>query len=154
MNEQWRPVSGFEGAYDVSNQGRVRSIARVSEGRPRVVAGRILRATRTDEGYERVTLFRGRHRFTKRVHRLVLEAFVGPCPDGMEACHNDGDPTRSVLENLRWDTQSENTFDRVRHGTHPMARRETCPRGHRYSRTDSRGWRVCDACKNERRRAA
>jgi hypothetical protein len=50
------------------------------------------------------------------VHRLVLEAFVGPCPIGMECCHNDGDPTNNRLENLRWDTHRANGRDASLHG--------------------------------------
>jgi hypothetical protein len=54
------------------------------------------------------------HRF---VHRLVLEAFDKPCPDGMEACHDpDPDPTNNRIENLRWDTHAANMRDSVRHG--------------------------------------
>lgn len=52
------------------------------------------------------------------VHRLVLEWFVGPCPEGMEACHNDGDSTNNRLDNLRWDTRKANIIDSVKHGTH------------------------------------
>jgi len=44
----------------------------------------------------------------KWVHRLVLEAFVGPCPAGTECCHGDGDPTNNHVENLRWDTHATN----------------------------------------------
>lgn len=51
------------------------------------------------------------------VHRLVLEAFVGPCPAGMECCHEDGDPGNNRLTNLRWDTHAGNMQDAVRHGT-------------------------------------
>lgn len=54
-----------------------------------------------------------------RVHRLVLEAFVGPCPPGMECCHNNGNPADNRLENLRWDTRSANCLDAVQHGTSP-----------------------------------
>lgn len=53
------------------------------------------------------------------VHRLVLEAFVGPCPDGMEGCHNDGNAANNTLANLRWDTRSANVVDAYRHGTLP-----------------------------------
>lgn len=56
-------------------------------------------------------------RSTRMVHRLILEAFVGPCPPGMEACHWNGNPTDNRLENLRWDTPQENTNDKYRHGT-------------------------------------
>jgi len=51
------------------------------------------------------------------IHRLVLTLFVGPCPPGMQCCHNDGDPKNGRLSNLRWDTVLANGKDRVRHGT-------------------------------------
>lgn len=50
------------------------------------------------------------------VHRLVLLAFVGPCPEGMEGCHNDGNPHNNALSNLRWDSDKANQADRERHG--------------------------------------
>ncbi len=52
-----------------------------------------------------------------RVHRVVMEAFVGPCPDGMEVCHGDGDPMNARLDNLRYDTRKANHADKKRHGT-------------------------------------
>lgn len=51
------------------------------------------------------------------VSRMVLELFVGPCPEGMEACHNDGDRTNNHVDNLRWDTHINNERDKVLHGT-------------------------------------
>jgi predicted XRE-type DNA-binding protein len=57
------------------------------------------------------------------IHRLVLEAFVGPCPAGMEACHfPDRDPDNNHLENLRWGTKSDNAKDAMQHGTHSSLR--------------------------------
>jgi hypothetical protein len=50
------------------------------------------------------------------VHRLVLETFRGPCPEGMEGCHNDGNQLNNRLENLRWDTHLANVKDRAKHG--------------------------------------
>jgi hypothetical protein len=67
----------------------------------------------TDGGYLDVQI-RGEHRL---VHRLVLEMFVGPCPAGMEAAHNNGDPSDNRLDNLRWATPASNQSDRVEHGT-------------------------------------
>lgn len=55
-----------------------------------------------------------------KIHRLILEAFVGPAPDGLIACHNDGDRLNNALSNLRWDTQSSNRRDAYRHGTAPI----------------------------------
>lgn len=59
----------------------------------------------------------------KLVHRLVLEAFVGPCPDGMECRHLDGNPTNNKLENLCWGTHEENWQDQLAHGKVPFGER-------------------------------
>lgn len=67
-------------------------------------------------GHTRVLLER-KHNF--QVHRLILLTFVGPCPDGMECCHNDGNAANNRRENLRWDTYKANAKDRIAHGTHP-----------------------------------
>lgn len=56
-----------------------------------------------------------RHRWG--VSRLVLTVFVGPCPVGLECCHEDGNPTNNAVENLRWDTRQSNVDDKKRHGT-------------------------------------
>ena len=125
--EKWKSVVGYEGFFDVSSLGGVRSISRVSNrGRP--VGGKTLKPHKTPKGYMRVALWVDGCPKKFFVHRLVLEAFVGPCPDGMEGCHNDGDRGNNKLENLRWDTASSNWDDRRVHGTasvgekHPMAR--------------------------------
>lgn len=69
-------------------------------------------------GYQLVRLKQiGEKTRTISVHRLVLLAFVGPCPDGMECCHADGNPANNQLSNLRWDTPKENAADRNLHGT-------------------------------------
>lgn len=68
-------------------------------------------------GYHAVHLRAGGKVFRRLVHRLVLEAFVGPRPEGAQACHGDGDRTNNRLTNLRWGTPAENAADRDRHGT-------------------------------------
>lgn len=65
-------------------------------------------------GYVRVCLY---SKTVKPVHRLVLEAFVGPCPEGMQACHNNGIRDDNRVENLRWDTPKGNSLDKAKHGT-------------------------------------
>lgn len=155
--EEWRPVPGFEGKYEVSDHGRVKSLDRLytdSLGRTYARRGRML-ALRSEKktGYKVCDLTVGSGHKTSRVHRLVLAAFVGPCPDGMLACHNNGDPSDNRLANLRWDTQSENMYDKRKHGTDHEVNKRECPRGHpltmpnlcRYP-WEKDGHRECLAC--------
>lgn len=119
MEEEWRAVIGFEGLYEVSNIGRVRGIDRVlSDGRR--WKGKILaqkRDVRSGKNHKSVRLCCGNIHLFRGVHVLMLEAFVGPCPEGMQGAHNDGVADNNVLDNLRWDTPKGNAADRVRHGT-------------------------------------
>ena len=71
-------------------------------------------------GYQTVQLSKCGVAYRKRVCRLVLESFVGPCPVGMECCHNDGDRQNNSITNLRWDTRQENIKDRSKHGKTPF----------------------------------
>lgn len=68
-------------------------------------------------GYFVVTLCKNGKTYTRRVHKLVLETFVGPCPFGMECCRKDGDKQNNNLSNLYYRTKSENDRDKKRHGT-------------------------------------
>ena len=68
-------------------------------------------------GYLQVKLCKDGKMYNRKVHRLVLETFVGSCPGGMQTCHNNGIRTDNRLENLRWDTRSNNAYDAVKHGT-------------------------------------
>jgi len=70
-------------------------------------------------GHLQVSLMKNKKRFNKATHRLVLETFVGPCPEGMECRHLDGNPSNNRLYNLCWGTRSENCLDAVKHGTSP-----------------------------------
>lgn len=116
-DERWLPVVGYEGVYEVSDQGRVRRIAK-SRG---AVVGRILRASRAVRGgYLMVQLqglAAGKARQLCPIHRLVLTAFSGPPPPGMECRHLNGDCTDNRPENLRWGTRKENIHDNIRNGT-------------------------------------
>jgi hypothetical protein len=80
--------------------------------------GRILRIAVNDRGRPCVEFWKdGKRRPGIKVHRLVLEVFVGPRPEGLECCHWDGNRKNNRLENLRWDTRASNEADARRHGT-------------------------------------
>lgn len=153
--ERWKPVKGYEGIYEASSHGRIRSVDRVvtySDGRVRRCRGKVLRTHLDRYGYEVVGLCNQGRQKTRTVHSLVAEAFIGARPEGMEVCHNDGSKTNNHLGNLRFDTQSENAFDRVKHGTHNNAVKTQCPRGHELFAENippssaKRGYRNCLAC--------
>ena len=110
-----KEIPGFPG-YSVTKDGRVWS-ARRRDNRGRSYGGQWLCPDFNRLGYLRVRLSRSGRKERRFVHRLVLEAFVGPCPDGMECCHNNGIKTDNYLENLRWGTHKENQQDMVHHGT-------------------------------------
>ena len=156
MPETWKPIPGWEGYYEVSDHGNVRSVNRIvstSSGRKVHYTGvhRKPRAEKT--GHLALSLTKNSQKAYRYVHRLVLEAFVGPCPEGMQACHKDGNPANNHLSNLRWDTQSANTFDQVVHGVHHEARKTHCKRGHLLEMPNlslpqwDRGKRACLACR-------
>lgn len=77
-----------------------------------------LKAGLNSDGYPTVTLYRENSKpVVRTVGAIVLTTFVGPCPAGMECCHNDGDPANNALSNLRWDTHASNIADKKQHGT-------------------------------------
>lgn len=105
--EEWKPIIGF--CNEVSNLGRVRSITHVS-GNRKTYQGKILKPIITKSGYVNVCLITGNDetRVTKRVHRLVAEAFCDNPEDKDEINHKDGNKENNRAENLEWVTRSEN----------------------------------------------
>lgn len=126
--EKWKAVDGFP-LYEVSSLGRVRSLARMFKRPNRAGCGMdlVVWPGREIKGWLRkraglpvtmlVSLRRDGQTFVFRLHRLVLESFVGSCPHGMEGCHNDGNPCNNAVANLRWDSHLANQRDQVAHGT-------------------------------------
>ena len=160
--EQWRPVNGYEGIYEVSSHGRVRSVDRTvtcSGGQVRHLKGKVLRTPLGKRGgYPFVDLrYQGKGQ-TRYVHSLVAESFIGTRPEGMEVCHNDGDSTNNHLDNLRYGTSRDNELDKVRHGTHNNTAKTHCPRGHELFAENvppsiaKLGRRQCLACDRARSR--
>jgi hypothetical protein len=115
------PVSGFPG-YFVSTNG---TVFRALKAVPQKTSKHLT-----------VGLHREKRQFRKRVHRLVLETFVGPCPDGMEALHEDDDPTNNHISNLRWGTRQQNREDMIRNRRLPTKLSVAQVREIRKSRQD------------------
>ena len=114
--EEWRPIPGYEGLYEVSNIGRVKSLHGRSE--------RILRPSRGNHGYSQVDLYRNHIGETKLIYHLVLESFVGPRPDKLECRHfPDQNPANNYLINISWDTREINAADRIINGTRTIGER-------------------------------
>ena len=128
---EWRAVPGWEGFYEVSDRGEIRSLPR-TDRLGRIHAGRVLRPLikSRQRPYRHVSLALGAKREDMKIHTAVLLAFVGPRPADSVARHLDGDLTNNAARNLAWGTQSENVRDAVAHGTHPESRKTHCPRGH------------------------
>jgi hypothetical protein len=144
--ETWLPVSNFDG-YEVSDHGRARSVDRwivYVDGRQRFYPGQLI----TPTGPGRFVNVKRVGRF--RVCHAVLNAFVGPCPPGLECCHGDDDPDNNALINLRWGTRSDNQHDRVRNGRSVNANKTHCKAGHEFTRENTylrpQGGRTCRKC--------
>jgi hypothetical protein len=139
--ETWRAIPGFDGRYEVSDQGRVRSLrfrGWNSNGPFDRLRGEplILRPA-WRRGYPQVSLGKD---YRGAIHRFVLTAFVGPCPPGHEGAHLNGERADARLVNLAWKTHVENERDKVAHGTQPVGdqhaarlRPSYLPRGENHS---------------------
>lgn len=113
----------FDGLYEASDQGRVRSLDRTIEvnGRwgtmQRKLVGAVLAPLRHTGGYARVMLWKDGAAHQTYVHKVVMEAFVGRRPAGSQVAHANGNKQDNRLDNLRWATPAENQADRELHGT-------------------------------------
>lgn len=142
--EQWRPVVSFEGFYEVSSLGRVWSW----HGRGRYLS------LRRSGAYKNVSLQRqGERPVTAYIHRLVAEAFHGPCPEGQVVRHEDGNAENNSADNLEYGTPKANVGDQIRHGTHSNYRKTRCKRDHllagpnlKWSKSASGPTRKCVSC--------
>lgn len=150
--EKWLPVVGYEGIYEVSDRGNVRSLDRISpSGACR--KGRVLKQSIDKTGYARVGLFRnGRENF--RVHRLVAASFHGPS-DLPHVRHLDSVKLNNVPSNLAWGTASENMHDNVVSKALYGMKNTHCPDGHEYTDDNTyfhpnsmrRRCRICQAAR-------
>lgn len=120
IEEIWKDIPGYEGSYQASDQGRIRSLDRyvpctnkAHTRHTKLLKGQIIKPQKHNAGYASVPLS-GK---SFLVHILIMRTFVGPCPEGCEVAHNDGTRKNNVLNNLRYDTVKGNAADRVKHGT-------------------------------------
>lgn len=102
----FRPIPRYGGDYSISSDGEVWSYKRNVTLRPEI-----------KNNYLTVNLQLNGKTRCEKIHRLVLESFVGPCPLGNECRHLNGNPMDNRLDNLKWGTRSENQLDAVQHGT-------------------------------------
>jgi hypothetical protein len=111
MQEVWKAIPGYEGRYEVSDQGRVRN-----------ARGRVLKLCNVSGGYKAVSLGRNN---SKTLHRLVAAAFLGFAQEGKNlVLHANGDRTDNRVENLRYGSHFDNAADAIRHGTQVRGERQ------------------------------
>lgn len=146
MSTEWRDIPGFEGRYQVSDDGQVMSHL----GRK----PRLRRFSFDRKGYARVPLSLNGNKSTYFVHRLMALAFLSDSWfPGAVVCHIDGNQQNNTLGNLRWATVRENNLDLIRHGRHNWQEnfgKTHCIRGHEFAGSNLRisrdGHRRCRAC--------
>lgn len=120
--EIWKDIPGYEGKYQASNLGNIRSVdrplvcsAQKHAEYTRMMKGRILRAARFCKGGH-LSVVLGHGKNGSPVHQLIALTFLGPCPEGMEVLHGNGNPTDNRINNLRYGTRTENILDVLRQG--------------------------------------
>jgi hypothetical protein len=149
-DSQWFPIPGWEGMYEVSIYGEVRSLDRVTTKGQRI-KGQTLVLNVTMHGYRVVGLYRGSRRTPRTVHSLVMEATHGPRPEGMEVLHGNGHRSDNRRANLTYGTRSENNLDKAKHGTDHNAIKAHCKQGHEFTPDNTyrkpEGGRSCRTCR-------
>lgn len=112
--EIWKDVPNYEGYYQVSNLGNVRSLDRIvkkSDGHTQFFKGRLIKQKTDDIGRRSLCLKKNGKQKDTRAHMLVALAFIGERPEGYHVCHIDGNASNNNLENLRYDTPTQNRID-------------------------------------------
>lgn len=131
MEEIWKDIPDYGNHYMASSLGRIKVKIRkikkfsvlIGKEVEQTYKERLLKPNKADKyGHLSVHLGVNKEKYTVAVHRLVLFAFVGYPPDGHESCHNNGIASDNRIENLRWDTHSNNNKDRKKHGKYPKGK--------------------------------
>ena len=115
--EIWKPIPGYP-SFEASSEGRIR---RARGGHtPNSPAGKIVNQKPKTKGYLYVMLYEHGRRNTLRAHRLIASAFLGPCPEGLQVSHLNGDCTDNRPSNLNYESAVQNNRRKYEHGTMPM----------------------------------
>jgi len=109
----WADIPKYKGIYKISKNGKVKR------------QGKILSNVLSGDGYLRVNLFKNGKGKVGKIHRLVIHAFVGPCPKGKEVLHKNGNKLDNRLSNLKYGTSSENHLQKFKDGFRPLNRKMT-----------------------------
>lgn len=113
----FKDIPGYEGLYEISDEGVVRSKVRwINDGRRKYLKKeKIIKPDKhIFNGRLRVMLYKNGVRRKHSVHRLVLETYIGPCPDGKICCHKDDNYLNNTVDNLYWGSVKDNNLDRIR----------------------------------------
>ena len=152
MDDDWRPVDGFEQTYEVSRDGRVRRLAgTTSNGRS--WSGGVLTPRYNRDGYVKYTLYADGKPFYVVAHRLVARAFLGDPPPGKNlVLHRDDNPQNNRVENLYWGDLSDNQTDVILNGNNYGRNKTHCVNNHEYTegntyRNPKTGTRSCKTCR-------
>lgn len=145
VEETWLQIPGWQGLYDFSTEYRVRNAR----------TGKVLKACLSKQGYLVFYFWRDGKKHVKKLHKIVMEIYVGPCPDGMEVLHKDDNKLNCHRSNLEYGTHQRNMVDVVRNGNHYWASKTHCPARHEYTKANtyivpSTGGRQCRKCHNEK----
>ena len=113
MKEMWKSVIDYEGLYEISNKGRLRSVDRITPDGRRV-KGKLKKPSKDKNGYLVSQLYKDGSSKNVKLHRLVLQAFVGP--DKLQVNHLDGNKKNNEINNLEYCTSKENHFHASKKG--------------------------------------
>lgn len=159
LENEWFPIPGYEGFYEIARDGRVRSLTRPVLGRwgkPRVISGVELKPLKGRSGYPQFTLTKDNKPKTITLHRLMALTFL-PNPEGYPLVrHLNDDPLDNRVENLAWGTASENSFDSYKNGKRPSYGTH-CKHGHEFTPENTyvvpgTKYRHCKICAREAQR--
>lgn len=138
--EVWKDIQGYEGLYQVSNFGRVRSLdkkVKCRGGKYRLVKGRIMQPVHSGANYSAINLYKDKHHHMQYVHRLVAKAFI-PNPNGyLEINHKDENKDNNNVSNLEWCDRIYNN----NYGTHNARTSKTRKSAPKYAKQSIRNGR-------------